>query len=139
MEPANPDDAHRPLEKSHNLAASLSHVETRQVRSDYTLRWDGKLYADRAPGGESAAYAGPTCGWNAAGRFAGGPVWGAVFAGRRMCAAAEGEGRRRREAQGGRHGPADRRGSEWNKNFDLKKGPKVWQAAKRPGYAGEKR
>ena len=37
VEPANPDDAHRPLDKSHNLAASLSHVETRQVRNDYTL------------------------------------------------------------------------------------------------------
>lgn len=44
VEPANPDNAHRPLEKSHNLAAALSHVETRQVRSDYTLRWAGKLY-----------------------------------------------------------------------------------------------
>ena len=37
VEAANPDDAHRPLEKSHNLAASLSHVETRQVRNDYTF------------------------------------------------------------------------------------------------------
>src|SRR5215469_13452196 len=44
VEPASPDDAHRKLERSHSLAASLSHVETRQVRSDYTLRWDGKLY-----------------------------------------------------------------------------------------------
>src|SRR6266481_1201208 len=44
VEPANPDDAHRPLDKSHNLAASLSHMETRQVRNDYTLPWDGKLY-----------------------------------------------------------------------------------------------
>lgn len=38
VEAANPDDAHRPLEKSHHLAASLSYVETRQVRPDYTLR-----------------------------------------------------------------------------------------------------
>ena len=44
VEPANPDDAHRPLDKSHNLAASLSHVETRQVRNDYTLRFDNELY-----------------------------------------------------------------------------------------------
>lgn len=44
VEPASADDAHRKLEKSHNLAASLSYVETRQVRPDYTLRWDGKLY-----------------------------------------------------------------------------------------------
>jgi transposase-like protein len=44
VEPASPDDAHRPLDKSHFLAASLSHVETRQVRNDYTLRWDAQLY-----------------------------------------------------------------------------------------------
>src|ERR1700674_4450973 len=37
VEAANADDAHRRLEKGHNLAASLSHVETRQVRPDYTL------------------------------------------------------------------------------------------------------
>jgi uncharacterized protein (AIM24 family) len=44
VEAANSDDAHRPLQKSHNLAASLSHVETRQVRNDYTVKWEGKLY-----------------------------------------------------------------------------------------------
>lgn len=43
-EPASRDGAHRRLEKTHNLAASLSHVETRQVRNDYTLRWNGALY-----------------------------------------------------------------------------------------------
>ena len=37
VEAANPDDAHRPLDKSQHLAASLSHVETRQVRNDYTF------------------------------------------------------------------------------------------------------
>jgi transposase len=44
VEPASPDDAHRPLDQSHSLAASLSHVETRQVRNDYTLRLDAHLY-----------------------------------------------------------------------------------------------
>jgi hypothetical protein len=44
VEAAHPDDAHRRLEKGHDLASSLSYVETRQVRSDYTFRWDGKLY-----------------------------------------------------------------------------------------------
>src|SRR5579872_1325404 len=44
VQAANADDAHRPMDKSHHLASSLSHVETRQVRNDYTLRWDGKLY-----------------------------------------------------------------------------------------------
>jgi len=42
--PANQDDAHRPLEKSQDLAAILSHVENRQVKNDYTLQYGGKLY-----------------------------------------------------------------------------------------------
>jgi hypothetical protein len=42
--PANPTDAHRPLGPEHDLAASLSQVETRQIDNDYTIRWDGKLY-----------------------------------------------------------------------------------------------
>ena len=44
VEPANHDDAHRKLDKSHNLAASLSYVETRQVRNDYTIRIDSEFY-----------------------------------------------------------------------------------------------
>src|SRR6266513_871870 len=44
VEAANSDNAHRPLDKSHNLAASLSHVETRQVENNYTLRFDGDRY-----------------------------------------------------------------------------------------------
>ena len=44
VQAANPDDAHRRLDQSHNLAASLSHVEAHQVRSDYTLQWDGKFH-----------------------------------------------------------------------------------------------
>src|ERR1035437_9659414 len=44
VEPAHPDNAHRPLDKSHSLAASLSHVETRQVRNDYTIPLDTELY-----------------------------------------------------------------------------------------------
>lgn len=42
--PANPTDAHRPLGAEHNLASALSHVEARQVASDYTIRCDGKMY-----------------------------------------------------------------------------------------------
>lgn len=43
--PASADDAHRPLEQDHDLAAILSHVETRQVKNDYTIQCDGKIYA----------------------------------------------------------------------------------------------
>ena len=42
--PANATDGHRRLETDHDLAASLSIVETRQVASDYTIRLNGKMY-----------------------------------------------------------------------------------------------
>jgi transposase/transposase-like protein len=42
--PKNPTDAHRPVDREHDLAASLSVVETRQVTNDYTIRFDSKLY-----------------------------------------------------------------------------------------------
>ncbi len=42
--PASADDAHRPLEARHDLAAILSHVETRQVKNDYTIQYEGKTY-----------------------------------------------------------------------------------------------
>jgi biotin operon repressor len=42
--PRNPTDAHRPLDAAHDLAASLSVVETRQVTKDYTIRFDAHLY-----------------------------------------------------------------------------------------------
>ena len=44
VEPANPTDAHRSLGSEQDLAASLSHVVTRQVDNDYTIRLDGKIY-----------------------------------------------------------------------------------------------
>ena len=44
VRPASSDDAHRPLGREHNLAAILSHIETRQVANDYTLRFENKLY-----------------------------------------------------------------------------------------------
>jgi transposase len=42
--PQSEEDAHRPLEQHHDLAAILSHVETRQVKNDYTIQFDGKIY-----------------------------------------------------------------------------------------------
>jgi hypothetical protein len=133
VEPANSDDAHRPLDKSHNLAASLSYVETRQVRNDYTLRWDGQLYQidlravvsglrganvrveQRLDGALAVRYGEKylpveQCG-PAAKKKAPAP------------APVEPPGKRRQP----------RRGSDWNRNFDLKKAPKVWQAAQEPG------
>src|SRR5450755_2761648 len=44
VDAASADDAHRPLDKTHCLAASLSYVETRQVNNAYTLQFDSKIY-----------------------------------------------------------------------------------------------
>jgi transposase len=44
VDPASADDAHRPLDKNHSLAASLSYVETRQVNNAYTLQFDSRIY-----------------------------------------------------------------------------------------------
>ena len=46
VEPANSADAHRPW-AGHDLRSALSHVETRQVTSDYTIRW-GKVACIRS-------------------------------------------------------------------------------------------
>src|SRR5208337_1357418 len=42
--PAGSTDAHRPLRAEHELAAILSLVEERKVTSDYTIRYQGKIY-----------------------------------------------------------------------------------------------
>jgi hypothetical protein len=49
VEPANATDAHRPLSDLHDLSASLSHVETRQVHNDYTIQFRGQLYQIAKP------------------------------------------------------------------------------------------
>jgi len=131
VEAANPDDAHRPLDKSHNLAASLSHVETRQVRNDYTLRWDGKLYQI-----ERQAV---TTGLRGANLRVEQRLDGslAVRHGERYlpvkeCAVADQPKAARPEKAA--KPPHRGRGSDWDKNFDLKKAPKIWQAAQESGH-----
>jgi len=131
----NPDDAHRPLEKSHNLAAVLSHVETRQVRSDYTLRWGGKLYQIKRQA--------VTRGLRGAAvrvelRLDGSL---AVRYGDRYLPTAEcreaAKPKKSRPPKAARRRRAPTRGSDWDKNFNLKKGPKVWQAAQLSGCRPE--
>lgn len=136
VEAANSDDAHRQLEKRHNLAASLSYVETRQVRPDYTLRWDGKLYqierqavtpglrkanvrVEKRLDGSLAVRHGE--------RYL--PVTECVMADKPKAAPRKPLAPKRRVTKPGR---------DWDKNFDLKKGPKVWQAARESGYRQEK-
>ena len=125
--PAHSDDAHRPLDKSHNLAAALSHVETRQVRNDYTIPLDAELYQIERPvvvsglrkanvrvekrlDGSIAVRFGE--------RYL--PVRRCAVAGRTKAPPVKQARARRATSQ---------RGSDWFKNFDLKKGPKTWQVA----------
>ena len=44
VRPASPNDAHRPLCPSMNLAAILCHQESRHVANDYTVRFENRLY-----------------------------------------------------------------------------------------------
>jgi hypothetical protein len=44
VQPASADNAHRALDKRYDLAAILSHVETRQVKNDYTIHFEGHRY-----------------------------------------------------------------------------------------------
>ena len=44
VEAREAEDAHRPLEKGHDLAAILSHVESRIVQTDYTFQFEGQRY-----------------------------------------------------------------------------------------------
>lgn len=131
VDAANPDDAHHPLDKSHNLAASLSHVETRQVRNDYTLRWNAKLYQIKRQA--------VTTGLRGANVRIEQRLDGslAVRHGERYlpvqeCAAAD-KPKAARPVKAPKT-PRAGRGSDWNKNFDLKKAPKIWQAAQGSGH-----
>jgi len=128
VEPASADDAHRPLEKSHSLAASLSHVEMRQVRNDYTFRWAGSLYqierGSVVTGMRGAAV-------RVEQRLDGSMAvrYGERYLKTELCpapartaAAAKDPARRRIPVS------KPRPKSNWNRNFDLQKAPKIWQA-----------
>jgi hypothetical protein len=133
VEAANADDAHRPLERSHHLAASLSHVETRQVRNDYTLRIDGTLYQiDRAAIVSRLRGADVRVEKRLDGSLA--VRFGERYLTVKPCAVAEKRKARPVKEKRVRRPRASQRGSDWNKNFDFKKGPKVWQAAQESGY-----
>jgi Integrase core domain len=132
VEPAHADDAHRPLEQSHNLAASLSRVESRQVRNDYTLKWDGKLYQiDRQAITTGLRRANVRVEQRLDGSLA--VRYGERYLPVEECAVAQ-KPKAARAAKPAKAHRAGKRGSDWNKNFDLHQAPKIWQAAKDSGY-----
>lgn len=132
VEAANSDDAHRPLDKSHNLAASLSHVETRQVRPDYSLRWDGKLYQiERQAITTGLRRADVRVEQRLDGSVA--VRHGERYLPVKECTEAD-KPKAARPVKAAKPHRAGGRGSDWNKNFDLKKAPKIWQAAQGSGH-----
>jgi biotin operon repressor len=123
--PANPDDAHRPLEKHHDLAAILSHVEKRRVNGDYTFPLGAKTYRivrEDVCAGLRGAYlrVEHRRDGSVAARF--GERYLRVERCEQQPKVASPPARKKAPRQ-----PAQK--STWNQNFDLKKGPKVWQAA----------
>lgn len=135
IEPANADDAHRRLEKSHNLAAALSHVETRQVRNDYTLRFEGELYQIERQAIVSGLRGADV---RVEKRLDGSMAvrFGERYLPVKPCATDQKPNAKAAPAKlaEARRLHMRKRGSDWNKNFDLKKGPKLWQVAQESGY-----
>jgi len=128
VEPAHPDDAHRLLDKSHNLAAALSHVETRQVRNDYTIPLDAELYQiERQAVVSGLRKANVRVEKRLDGSIA--VRFGERYLPVSRCGATAKTKAPPAKSAAPRRSPNRLRGSEWNKNFDLKKGPKIWQVA----------
>jgi transposase len=132
VEAAHADDAHRPLDQSHNLAASLSHVETRQVRNDYTLRWDGKFYqVERQAVVRGLRGANVRVEKRLNGSLA--VRYGERYLPVKECVVAD-QPKASPPARPPKTHRTGGQGSNWKKNFDLKKAPKVWQAAQASGH-----
>ena len=129
--PASPDNAHRPLAKQHDLAAILSHVESRCVASDYTLRFESKLYQiDRKD-----ICAGLRGGQVRVEKRRDGMV--AVRFQERYLTISECQtppkATQPKTSAARSAAPKAHARSSWNKNFDLHQAPKIWQAAQASG------
>lgn len=132
VEAANPDDAHRRLDKSHNLAASLSHVETRQIRNDYTFRWEGGLYQIE-PGSVVSGMRGAAVRIEQRLDASMAVRYGDQYVKAILCHAPVPVTVKVTPAKA-RVTRTGKPGAQWRKNFDLGQAPKVWQAAEAPGY-----
>jgi hypothetical protein len=135
VRPARADDAHRTLERHHDLAAILSHVETRQVNNDYTIQWDAKIYQiarkDMGVGLRGAVVrVEQRRDGSLAVRFRDRYVSISPCDQRPKAAPSK-------PANPARPRTKSAQASEWNKDFDLKKAPKLWQAAQSSGVKPE--
>ncbi len=132
--PANADDAHRRLEKHHDLAAILSHVEKRRVNNDYTFPLHAKTYRiarkDVCTGLRGACVrVEQRRDGSVAARF-GDRYLSVERCDRRTQVTLAKPARTKTQSK-----PVKK--SEWNKGFELKKAPKLWQAAQHSGARRE--
>jgi DNA-binding Lrp family transcriptional regulator len=132
--PASADDAHRPLEKQHDVAAILSHVERRRVNNDYTIQLDTKIYQiarrDICTGLRGAIVrVEKRRDGSVAVRFRDRYLAISICQQRPKLAPPKPLGKTRPAVQA--------KTSPWGKNFDLKKSPKIWQALDSSGAKPE--
>ncbi len=126
-EPVKPADAHRRLDKSHRLESILSHVETRVVTNDYTIRYANRFWqiarTDIRPGLRGARVL-------IEDRLDGTRM--VRFGERRLallaCSAPPPVVRPARPPAVPRQAPY--RPSEWMKNFDLRQAKPLWSVLK---------
>jgi transposase len=135
VQPAQADDAHRPLEKQHDLAAILSYVENRRVNNDYTIQLDRKIYQiarqDIRTGLRGATVrVEKRKDGSVAVRFGARYLEVSLCPQRPKLPAPKAPSPVRRALK-------PRQASEWCKTFDLKKSPKIWQASEGSGAKPE--
>lgn len=133
---AHPDDAHRPLEKHHDLAATLSHVEMRQVRNDYTVRIDNEFYQIAA----SAIVSGLRGADVRVEQRRDGTIamrFGDKYLPITQCKYPAPTPAKKSTPPRASPARSTGRGSDWNENFDLHDAPPVWQAAQASGRRRE--
>ena len=129
--PASADDAHRPLESQQDLAAILSQVERRRVNNDYTIQLDSRIYQiarqDIRTGLRGATVrVEKRRDGSVAVRFRDRYLRISICEQRPKLPAPKPPSPARRARRPSRT-------SEWCKNFDLKKSPKIWQASEGSG------
>jgi hypothetical protein len=135
VEPAKAANAHRGLDREHDLAAILSHVEERVVTNDYTIRYGGRFYQT----GRAEIRPGLRDGVVRVERRLDGTI-GVRFRDRylkvTLCAARPERSEPRQIETAARKPPAQNKGKPrrlWMEAFDLHQSPPLWQVLEQEG------
>lgn len=128
--PANPGDAHRSLGPDHELASSLSHVEQRQVVSDYTFATRaGSIRLHRAASRRVFVLA--RCVWKSGSTVPWRCVFARLISRERMAGSAQSSRGRQAEAANPacQHQRATHGGLAPKQSGSIQPGPSMWAAA----------